>query len=151
MKIDPETASTAETFTVGRGPSGIAVGAAAVWVAYSGDGTVSRVDSPSGKTTAIELGSAPGGIVAAYGAVWTAPASLAPELYLRVAAAYDRPKRTWRSRLVLCRCTRRWCGLLDDRRPAGTGQKRGGTLRIGSIARPRDGRPSARLHDPRDG
>jgi class 3 adenylate cyclase/streptogramin lyase len=72
-RIDPETATTAETFPVGRGPGGIAVGEGAVWVACSGDGTVSRVDPPSGKPTTIELGSAPGGIVAAYGAVWTSP------------------------------------------------------------------------------
>jgi class 3 adenylate cyclase/streptogramin lyase len=72
-RIDSETATTAETFPVGRGPSGIAVEEGAVWVACSGDGTVSRVDSPSGKTTTIELGSAPGGIVVAYGGVWASP------------------------------------------------------------------------------
>ncbi len=73
LRIDSETATTAETFSVGSGPSGIAIGAGAVWVACSGDGTVWRVDSPSGKSTKIELGSAPGGIVAGYGAVWTSP------------------------------------------------------------------------------
>ena len=72
-KIDPQTVTTAETFSVGSAPSGIAVDAEAVWVACSGDGTVSRVESQSGKTTTIELGFAPGGIVAAYEAVWTSP------------------------------------------------------------------------------
>ena len=72
-RIDPQTAATAATVPVGRGPSGIAVDEEAVWVANSGDGTVSRVDPQSGKTTTIELGSSPGGIVSAYGAVWTSP------------------------------------------------------------------------------
>ena len=72
-RIEPESATTAETFSVGSAPSDIAVDAEAVWVACSGDGTVSRVDSTSGETIPIGLGSAPGGIVAAYGAIWTSP------------------------------------------------------------------------------
>jgi class 3 adenylate cyclase/streptogramin lyase len=64
---------TRTTFTVGRGPSAIAVGEGAVWVANSLDGTVSRVDPNSGSVATIPLGAPPGGLVAAYGSVWTSP------------------------------------------------------------------------------
>ncbi len=72
-KIDEQTIGTTETFAVGRGPSGVAVGEGAVWVANSRDGTVSRVDPGGGEPETIELGSPPGGIAVAYGAVWTSP------------------------------------------------------------------------------
>jgi class 3 adenylate cyclase/streptogramin lyase len=72
-KLDPQSLATIATPTVGRGPSGVAVGEGGVWVANSRDGTVSRVD-PQGETTrTIEVGSVPGGVVAAYGAVWASP------------------------------------------------------------------------------
>ena len=73
VKIDPQSVSTAETFPVGRGPSGVTVGDGAVWVANSLDGTVSRIDPQSGKRLVIRLGQKPGGVVAAYGAVWASP------------------------------------------------------------------------------
>jgi DNA-binding beta-propeller fold protein YncE len=72
-KIDPASVSTTQTFAVGRGPSGIAVDERAVWVANSRDGTVSRIDRDGGKEQVVTLGQTPGGIVAAYGAVWTSP------------------------------------------------------------------------------
>ena len=72
-KLDPQSVDVRETFTVGRGPTGVALGDGAVWVANSGDGTVTRVDPHGGKPKTIKLGSPPGGIVAAYGAVWTSP------------------------------------------------------------------------------
>ena len=72
-KIDLQSASTTETFEVGQGPSGIAAGEQAVWVANSRDGTISRVDPLSGEEQIVRLGQAPGGIVSAYGAVWTSP------------------------------------------------------------------------------
>jgi class 3 adenylate cyclase/DNA-binding beta-propeller fold protein YncE len=72
-KVDPETIATSETFTVGRGPSGVAIGEGAVWVANSGDGTVSRVDLEDGKRETVEVGAVPGGIVTAFGDVWTSP------------------------------------------------------------------------------
>jgi DNA-binding beta-propeller fold protein YncE len=72
--LDPQSLDVRETLTVGKGPSGVAVGDGAVWVANSGDGTVTRVDLRSGKTRTIKLGSsAPSGIVSAYGVVWTSP------------------------------------------------------------------------------
>jgi streptogramin lyase len=72
-KLDPLSLATTQTFSVGKGPSGVAVGEGAVWVANSGDGTVSRVDPADGKMRTIRLGQTPGGVVAAYGAVWTSP------------------------------------------------------------------------------
>ena len=69
----PRPSSTSETFTVGRGPSGVAIGEGAVWVANSRDGTVSRVDPEDGEPETLELGAVPGGIVTAFGAVWTSP------------------------------------------------------------------------------
>ena len=72
-EIDASSNRTADTFVVGRGPSGVAAGEGAVWVANSRDGTVSRVDPNGGEPTTIDLGSPPGGVVAAYGSVWTSP------------------------------------------------------------------------------
>jgi streptogramin lyase len=72
-KLDPQSPAVEQTFAVGNGPSGVAVGDGAVWVANSRDGTVSRVNPGGGKPKTIKLGSPPGGIVAAYGAVWTSP------------------------------------------------------------------------------
>jgi len=72
LELDPQSVSTRQTFRVGKGPSAIAVGNGSVWVANSGDGTVSRVDPHRGSQT-IKLGQPPGGVVAAYGEVWTSP------------------------------------------------------------------------------
>jgi class 3 adenylate cyclase/streptogramin lyase len=72
-KLDPESVSTTQTFPVGRGTTGIAVGESAVWVASSLDGTIARIDPGSSDVRVIRLGHTPGGVVAAYGAVWTSP------------------------------------------------------------------------------
>jgi len=72
-RLNPQSVSTVDTFTVGRGPSGIAIGERVVWVANSRDGTISRIDPDSGDEQVVRLGQTPGGIVAAYGAVWTSP------------------------------------------------------------------------------
>ncbi len=72
-QIDPESVAATQTFPVGKGPSGVAVGESAVWVANSRDGTVSRVGTQDEEAKTISLGQTPGGIVAAYGAVWTSP------------------------------------------------------------------------------
>jgi class 3 adenylate cyclase/streptogramin lyase len=72
-QIDPQSVAATQTFPVGKGPSGVAVGEGAVWVANSRDGTVSRVGTQGGETQTISLGQTPGGIVADYGAVWTSP------------------------------------------------------------------------------
>lgn len=73
LELDPQSLSTTQTFRVGKGPSGIAVADGLVWVANSGDGTVSRIDPRGGASRTIRLGQPPGGVVAAYGEVWTSP------------------------------------------------------------------------------
>lgn len=73
FKIDPETLATSETFTIGRGPSDVAIGEGAVWVANSRDGTVSRVDLEDGEQETVEVGAVPGGIVTDFDDVWTSP------------------------------------------------------------------------------
>lgn len=56
---------------VGDGPVALAVGAGAVWVANSGDGTVSRIDPRTNHVIAtIPVGHRPQGIAIAAGAVW---------------------------------------------------------------------------------
>ena len=57
--------------TVGDGPVDVAVGAGAVWVANSRDGTVSRIDPQSKKVVAtIHVGGSLRGIAVGAGAVW---------------------------------------------------------------------------------
>jgi class 3 adenylate cyclase/streptogramin lyase len=73
FELDPESVATRQTFSVGAGAAGVAVGEAGVWVANSRDGTVTRVDPHERGTRTIEVGPAPGGVVAAYGAVWVSP------------------------------------------------------------------------------
>jgi class 3 adenylate cyclase len=58
------------TFRVGRGPSGIALGAGSVWTANSLDGTVSRIDPQGGTTSTIRVGGTPNELVAANGLIW---------------------------------------------------------------------------------
>ena len=63
-----------DSFPVGAGPSAVAVGAGGtVWVANSADESVSRVESGDDSSQRIELGAYPGGIVTAFGRVWTSP------------------------------------------------------------------------------
>lgn len=71
-KIDPEANAVTETILLGSaGPSGIAVGEEAVWVANGRYGTVLRVGPQGGETTTIAVGPPLGGVVAASGWVWT--------------------------------------------------------------------------------
>jgi len=58
------------TFPVGRGPSGIALGAGSVWTANSLDGTVTRIDLPNGTTSTIRVGGTPNELVMANGLIW---------------------------------------------------------------------------------
>ena len=69
-RIDPDSNSVT-SFAVGRAPVGIAYGAGAVWVANSGDGTVSRIDPTTSKVVAtIRVGNSPRGIAVGGGKVW---------------------------------------------------------------------------------
>jgi DNA-binding beta-propeller fold protein YncE len=59
---------------VGDSPSAMAASPGAVWVANTGDGTVSRIDARSGKPvgTPIEVGEDPGAVAVGAGSVWVA-------------------------------------------------------------------------------
>ena len=53
------------------GPAGIAVGAGSVWVANSGDGTVTRIDPDGARSReTIQVGGSPQSVVVAGGRVW---------------------------------------------------------------------------------
>ena len=65
---DPEVPNS-QTGTIGPNPQGIAVGEGSVWVA-NGDGTVSRVDPVSYRSTTIPIGRSLAGIAVGEGAVW---------------------------------------------------------------------------------
>jgi class 3 adenylate cyclase/DNA-binding beta-propeller fold protein YncE len=67
--LDRETGATANTVSVGQGPTGIAITGDDVWVVSSRDGSASRVD-PEGRVRVHELGATPGAIVAAFGLLW---------------------------------------------------------------------------------
>jgi DNA-binding beta-propeller fold protein YncE len=75
FELDSQTLASKSSSQVGQAPAGVSVDGDehAVWVANSGDGTVSRVDPASDTSREIRIGQAPGGIVAAYGLVWTSP------------------------------------------------------------------------------
>jgi DNA-binding beta-propeller fold protein YncE len=63
-----------DSFPVGAGPGAVAVGAkGTVWVANSVDESVSRVDPDANSSRRIGLGASPGGILTAFGRVWTSP------------------------------------------------------------------------------
>jgi peptide/nickel transport system substrate-binding protein len=71
VRIDPGTNSVITTIAVGDSPTGVEVGAGSVWVANSGDGTLSRVDPGTNKVIAtITVGGSPQAIAIANGRVW---------------------------------------------------------------------------------
>ena len=72
MRLDPESHDVIDTIEVGNGPVGIAVGAGAVWVANSLDGTVSRIDPATGREVGdrSRSGTRRPGVAFGAGAVW---------------------------------------------------------------------------------
>ena len=61
VKIDPALNVVADVVRVGRRPTSIAVGEGAVWIANSGNGTVSRIDPRSNTVRTIKVGHKPVG------------------------------------------------------------------------------------------
>jgi YVTN family beta-propeller protein len=60
-----------KAISVGANPAALAVGNDSVWVANSGDGSVSRIDPRTNAVTAtVAVGHRPQGIAIAAGAVW---------------------------------------------------------------------------------
>jgi class 3 adenylate cyclase/streptogramin lyase len=62
------------SIAVGRGPSGITVGAGYVWVADSDDDAVTRIDPRTNETTSVDVGRAPVAVAYGDGAIWVANA-----------------------------------------------------------------------------
>jgi DNA-binding beta-propeller fold protein YncE/predicted Ser/Thr protein kinase len=70
--IDAETRKVISKLQVGRGVSGVTIGAGSVWVSNPRTGTVLRID-PAGHVTArLDVGGSPGAIVAGGGRIWVA-------------------------------------------------------------------------------
>jgi YVTN family beta-propeller protein len=73
VRINPSTRQVAASVATGHSPSGVATGEGSVWVANSGDGTVSRIDPVRNKVTGvIPVGSGPSSITFGEGAIWVA-------------------------------------------------------------------------------
>jgi YVTN family beta-propeller protein len=73
VRIDPSTRQVLASIPTGNAPSGVATGEGSVWVANSGDGTVSRIDPVANKVTGvIRVGKRPVAIAFGEGAIWVA-------------------------------------------------------------------------------
>jgi YVTN family beta-propeller protein len=74
--IDPKENRIVGAVPVGSSPSSVAIDEGAVWVANSGDGTVSRIDPKTRKVVkTIGVGAPVIDVAAGHGAVWTANGS----------------------------------------------------------------------------
>ena len=70
-RIDPETRAITATISDLDGPSDVAAGEGAVWVANGSATTVSRIDTRTNRVTdTIELRNRPAAIAAGAGRVW---------------------------------------------------------------------------------
>ena len=70
--IDADTRRIASKLRVGRGVSGVTIGAGYVWVSNPRTGAVLRIDPDEGVTTRIAVGGRPGAIVSGGGRIWVA-------------------------------------------------------------------------------
>jgi DNA-binding beta-propeller fold protein YncE/predicted Ser/Thr protein kinase len=70
--IDAETRRVTSKARIGRGVSGVTIGAGSIWVSNPRNGTVLRVDPPGRVTARIPVGGSPGAIVAGGGRIWVA-------------------------------------------------------------------------------
>ena len=72
LRFDPDTLKVDGAAFVGPDPRAIAAGAGAIWVANTGDGTVSEIDPDTAETLhrPIEVGGRPTDIAAGGGGVW---------------------------------------------------------------------------------
>src|SRR5262249_35682173 len=71
-EVDPASRQELSPVSVGQGPSAVAVGADAVWVANSLDGTVSRIDPISHSVSTRDVGKSPSALILSSGSVWVA-------------------------------------------------------------------------------
>jgi len=70
--IDPQTRRVVSKRRVGKGVSGVTIGAGSVWVSNPGTGTVLRLDTAGEVTARLHLGGSPGAIVSGGGRIWVA-------------------------------------------------------------------------------
>jgi DNA-binding beta-propeller fold protein YncE/predicted Ser/Thr protein kinase len=70
--IDPETRRLVSKRQVGKGVSGVTIGAGSVWVSNPRTGTVLRLDTAGKVTARLHLGGSPGAIVSGGGRIWVA-------------------------------------------------------------------------------
>jgi len=70
--IDPHTRRTVSELRVGKGVSGVTIGAGSVWVSNPRTGTVLRIDTAGHVTARLHLGGSPGAIVSGGGRIWVA-------------------------------------------------------------------------------
>jgi DNA-binding beta-propeller fold protein YncE/predicted Ser/Thr protein kinase len=70
--IDPETRRLVSKRQVGKGVSGVTIGAGSVWVSNPRTGTVLRLDTAGNVTARLQLGGSPGAIVSGGGRIWVA-------------------------------------------------------------------------------
>ena len=74
IRLDHRSGTPLASIAVGNGPSGVAVGAGAVWVANRRDGTVSRIDPKTEVTETVPVGREPRAVAADGDGVWVANA-----------------------------------------------------------------------------
>jgi len=70
--IDPDTQRVVSKRQVGKGVSGVTIGAGSVWVTNPRTGMVLRLDSAGQVTARLHLGGSPGAIVSGGGRIWVA-------------------------------------------------------------------------------
>ena len=70
--VDPHNRRVVLKLRVGRGVSGVTIGAGSVWVSNPRTGAVLRIDTAGHVTARIHLGGSPGAIVSGGGRIWVA-------------------------------------------------------------------------------
>jgi len=70
--IDPDTRQVVSKLRVGKGASGVTIGAGSVWVSNPRTGMILRVDDAGHVTARLHLGGSPGAIVSGGGRIWVA-------------------------------------------------------------------------------
>jgi DNA-binding beta-propeller fold protein YncE/predicted Ser/Thr protein kinase len=70
--IDPDTERVVSRQQVGKGASGVTIGAGSVWVSNPRTGTILRLDTAGKVTARIHLDGSPGAIVSGGGRIWVA-------------------------------------------------------------------------------
>jgi serine/threonine-protein kinase len=70
--IDPDTQRLVSKIRVGKGASGVTIGAGSVWVSNPRAGTILRIDTAGNVTARLHLSGSPGAIVSGGGRIWVA-------------------------------------------------------------------------------